>query len=193
LFTYIVITNAHVVDNIPSYQISTFDRRIYAARRLQNPQITNRDLAVLIFTSSIEYQPAKIGNSQQLKSGDPVYAGGFPAQACTMLSPNTAEKNRIFPCIYNFNLSEGTIFQRLNKELAGGYQIGYTNNIQKGMSGGPLIDRYGNLVAINGVHSSPLWEGGWTYADGSPVAEPLQSTLDRYSWGIPIERIPPNF
>jgi serine protease DegQ len=61
------------------------------------------------------------------------------------------------------------------------------------MSGGPLIDRHGNLVAINGVHSSPLWEGGWTYADGSPVAEPLQSTLDRYSWGIPIERIPPNF
>lgn len=44
----------------------------------------------------------------------------------------------------------------LKKSLQEGYQLGYTNEIEQGMSGGPVLDQSGRLIAINGRLKYPL-------------------------------------
>ncbi|HAJ64669.1 MAG TPA: serine protease, partial [Cyanobacteria bacterium UBA8543] len=66
-----------------------------------------------------------------------------------------------------FVLTTGQVSLLLNRALVGGYQVGYTNEIQKGMSGGPILNRQGKLVGINGMHKYPLWGDPYIYKDGS--------------------------
>ena len=55
------------------------------------------------------------------------------------------------------------------------------------MSGGPLLNRRGEVVGINGIHAYPLWDATEYYADGSEPCAALQDFIARSSWGIPIE------
>jgi S1-C subfamily serine protease len=77
----------------------------------------------------------------------------------------------------------------LGKALEGGYQIGYTNELKKGMSGGPLLNRWGEVVGINGKHAYPLWNAPSIYQDGSQVRPALNEAIDRYSWAIPVRTL----
>ena len=71
--------------------------------------------------------------------------------------------------------------------MEGGYQIGYTNDIEKGMSGGPLLNARGEVVGVNGVHAYPLWGDPYQYKDGSEPNAALREQMSKYSWGIPID------
>jgi hypothetical protein len=73
--------------------------------------------------------------------------------------------------------------------LEGGYQIGYTNGVVKGMSGGPLLNHDGELVGINGIHGEPLWEVVYLYEDGSEPDAGLQGLIAANSWAVPMERL----
>ncbi len=54
------------------------------------------------------------------------------------------------------------------------------------MSGGPLLNRQGCVVGVNGMHAYPLWDAPLIYADGSQVDERLHQTIVRLSWAVPI-------
>lgn len=75
----------------------------------------------------------------------------------------------------------------LEKPLEEGYQIGYTNDIEKGMSGGPVLNRAGEVVAVNGMHAYPLWGDPYVFKDGSHPEQSLKQQMVRYSWSIPIQ------
>jgi len=46
-----------------------------------------------------------------------------------------------------------------------GCGIGYTNEIEKGMSGDQ--NREGKVIGINGIHAQPLWGDPYVYQDGT--------------------------
>ncbi len=188
---YIVITNQHVLRaGEAPYIIETSDGKTYPAEVASD--VTdgdyNYDLAILEFQANTVYPTAKIGNSLYLEVGEPIFAAGFPH--------NQSPANRT-PAIFerlNTNKSSGLSIKGgriaiiLNQALEEGYQIGYTNDVKKGMSGGPLLNYQGEVVGINGKHAYPLWESPEVYQDGSEPCPALQELITRSSLAIPIEK-----
>jgi S1-C subfamily serine protease len=208
---YLVLTNAHLIQWIkPPYQIKTPDGIMYPAE-MKKIDFANTDLRILKFKAPQKnYQIAKKGSFANLKRGDRVFAAGFPLQLPQTIeqlspdrkklnvtpvskdSPNNSQGTSINVLALpgqKINITEGKIFSVLDKPLERGYQIGYTNEIQKGMSGGPVLNEKGELVGINGIHSRPIFVMNTYYEDNSLPTEELQKAIPRYSWAIPIDRL----
>lgn len=170
---YTVLTNEHVLKATKApYQIQTPDNKIYPATFVKDANFKGNDLALLRFTSSVEYTTAKPGAVPKVE--DRVFAGGFPLT-------EEGQKDR------GFVFKTGKVWRVLDKALEGGYQIGYTNEIEKGMSGGPLLNVRGEVVGVNGVHAYPLWGDPYQYKDGTEPNAALREQMSKYSWGIPID------
>lgn len=179
---YTVLTNAHVLrsGHVP-YWIQTPDGRTYTAElpsmsdRSRRPYFNGNDLALLQFRSpDNSYTIASLGSASTLNVGNEVFAAGFPFDP-----EQNQDKGFVFKA--------GQVSLVLKKALEGGYQIGYTNDIQKGMSGGPLLNHVGEVVAINGMHAEPLWGDPYVYQDGTEPEQRIKKQMSQYSWGIPIE------
>lgn len=186
--TYTVITNQHVLrgGNAP-YSIQTPDGEIYPARQSELAT-TEYDLALLQFTSAEEYARANLGSSSSLEVGEPTFAAGFTLEDSSTVDTESEEsrqlENSVLP---GFTLKSGRIQVILERSLEEGYRIGYTNDVKKGMSGGPLLDRHGEVIGVNGKHAYPLWEAPDFYQDGSQPCPPMQELITRSSLAIPIE------
>lgn len=171
--TYTVLTNAHVVeDSDMLYQIQTPDGKLHSiTTRIVESWFADYDLALLKFVSEEEYQIASLGNNPQV--GEKVLAVGFPH---SFTNPHVKIAQR-----------EGVIWQILPKPMKEGYQVGYSSKIQKGMSGGAVLNQSGEVVAINGMHAYPLWGNPYIYQDGDIPDESILKEMDKYSWAIPID------
>lgn len=168
---YIVLTNAHVLNQASKvYHIETPDGILHNARPIKAINLKNYDLALLEFQSNHKkYTVATLGKSSELKIEEPVIATGFPYA-----------NNEL-------KISRGKISLVLQRSFQEGYQIGYSNDVEQGMSGGPVLNNKGEVVGINGMLAYPLWGGGYVYEDGDKPSPEFQEILKRYSWAIPIE------
>jgi S1-C subfamily serine protease len=175
---YTAITNAHVIQAASApFQLQTSDGQVYAAALIVPPRGQNRDLSILRFQSHHHiYHPAKLATSRP-KIGDRVWSSGFPLDHV----PATAK------AAWELTIVSGRVTQILPIAISGGYSIGFDRSIRKGMSGGALIDKQGELVGINGVHANPLWETPEVLEDGSKVNDALQQQIDNSSWAIPTD------
>jgi len=174
--TYTVLTNAHVLQaGDPPYRIQTPDGKIYTANLPQRLNFGKNDLAVLQFKSAGSiYAVASVGVPPT--PGNEVFAAGYPAV-------EEAGKKQ------SFAFTTGKVSLVLTKPLEGGYQLGYTNNIKNGMSGGPLLNRRGQVVGINGMQAYPMWDQPSVFADGSKVDARLHQMIIRLSWAVPITKV----
>lgn len=183
---YTVITNAHVLRAGKSpYQIQTPDGRVYQATVLQIAELQQNDLAVLQFRSpDMVYPVANIPDASNLQVGDEVFVGGFISNLATQKQSTQTKK------IFNteFVFTSGKVTLLLDKALEQGYQIGYTNDVRKGMSGAPLLNIHGEVVGINSLHKDPLWETPEVYQDGSQPEAHLQELITRSSMAVPIRK-----
>ncbi|MBP0028437.1 tetratricopeptide repeat-containing serine protease family protein [Roseofilum sp. Guam] len=168
---YTVLTTRHVIATGDSYQIEMPDGRVYRARVLQDLPLNQQDVELLQFQSSEDYQVAQLGSSATLMINEKVIAAGFSDETQTL------------------NLTKGEITLIPDQSLQQGYQIGYTNDIYKGMSGGPVLNLRGELMSINGMMPYPLWGNPYVFEDGSRPKVPLQNQMREVAWGIPIHRI----
>jgi S1-C subfamily serine protease len=179
---YTVLTNAHVLRaGNPPYRIQTDDNHIWSAQvlkdggTLQTNALKGNDLALLLFRSTDHvYTVASLGSLPSV--GQEVFAAGFPS----------TEKR---PPGKNFVVTTGRVSLLLQKALEGGYQVGHTNDIEKGMSGGPLLDRRGFVVGVNGIHAYPLWDAPSVFADGSEADPALHQKIIHLSWAVPINTV----
>ena len=172
---YTVLTNLHVLTAGEPYWIETPDGKVYSAYKLGTVPLESNDLAILHFRSTnANYAVASVDNASHLEVGDEVFASGFPFT----LEPSSKR---------DFVLTTGQVSLLLAQALVGGYQFGYNNDIQKGMSGGPILNRKGQVVGINGMHKYPLWGDPYVFKDGSQPAFWLRELMVNSSWGIPIE------
>ncbi|MTJ42703.1 hypothetical protein FJR39_05435 [Dolichospermum flos-aquae UHCC 0037] len=92
------------------------------------------DLALVRFTSSKNYPLAKIADSRTVKEGSTVYYAGFPAETTNQ------------PRNYRFIRADIT-GRSQNQE---GYELSYNGSALPGMSGGPVLNEEGLLIAIHG-------------------------------------------
>ncbi|MCL2930208.1 MAG: serine protease [Trichodesmium sp. St2_bin6] len=174
---YTIVTNQHVLDtNYKSYLIQTPDGLFYEANQIENEGFQGNDLALLKFRSTnSNYTVASLENSATLSPGDKTFAAGFSA----------LEKTQYIELLF----TRGKISILSDRPLEKGYQIGYTNLIKKGMSGGPLLNIYGQVVGINGMHAYPLWGDPYVYRDGSQPTESLRQQMSHLAFAIPIETV----
>ncbi len=174
--TYFVLTNAHVIRSSARLQIQTLEGRLYLAKVNRSVVFGETDLAVLEFESDRRTYPlAKWATSLPLPTGTSVFAAGFPIDYPLNQSA--------------FHFTVGHISGHIPKSLEGGYQVGYSNPILKGMSGGPVLNQDGEVIAINGMHAEPLWGDPYIFADGSSPSPELKPLLFESSWAIPSETI----
>jgi S1-C subfamily serine protease len=195
---YTVVTNAHVIQSasVP-FQLQTHDGQIYAAALITPPTGQNRDLSILRFQSHQHvYVTAKLA-AVLPKAGDRVWSSGFPLVGVgkassrneTLRERNENRANDTTNAVWNPTIVSGQIVQVLPIAIVGGYSIGSDRSISKGMSGGALINRSGELVGINGIHAHPLWDQPEVLEDGSTVSDVLQEQIKNSNWAIPTQFI----
>jgi len=175
---YTVLTNDHVLKSgDPPYQILTSDGKIYEAKTISPAKsLQGNDLGILQFVAAdTDYPVAKLGTTPTAETH--VVAAGFPYSAQGFKD--------------DFVMKSGQVKWILDKALEGGDQIGYTNEVEKGVSGGPLLSRACELVGINGVHAHPIWGDPYVFQDGSDPSESDREKMSEYSWGIPVATFEP--
>ena len=168
---YTVITNAHVIEQEGKHIIRTHDGHTHKAKMLFNfnQGELGDDLAVLQFHSEEKYTIATL-NLNPLTEKEQVFAAGFPSSNNDLL------------------VLEGNVSLVLDRPLKRGYQVGYSIDVQEGMSGGALLNSKGTVIGINGKHSYPLFGDKEFYKDGSEVKKPKQ-LLKESSWAIPVNTL----
>ncbi|MBD1212217.1 MAG: tetratricopeptide repeat protein, partial [Dolichospermum circinale Clear-D4] len=174
--SYLVVTNSHVVRRINNINIITADGQKYAAKILPNTNFDKFDLAIVKFTSNKEYcLPSEIADriaSFDINLETPVMAAGYAVSEDKLV------------------LTTGKVQQIISQpSLKDGYEIGYTGDIQQGMSGGPIISSFGNFIGINGISSYPLSNSAYVYTNGKRPTNTEIQEFRKLSWGIPIKTV----
>jgi len=170
--TYTVVTNAHVIRSKGNYQIQTPDGEVYEAKIIRKGNsLEGNDLAVLQFTAKADYQVIPLAKNPNLEKDLPVYAAGFPEETQTL------------------EINPGKITLTAPKAFLGGYQIGYTNETKSGMSGGPLLNKKGELIGINGLLSHPILNRAYNYQDGTKPSQEKIEIFRESSFAVPIKTL----
>lgn len=170
--TCVGVTNAHVVDvgnQNAEFAIRTADRAIHKVEDVV--AFTQEDLALVTFTCEQNYEPIPLA-TYQLSPGQEVYLSGWPADA----SPDGG---------FVRQFTSGSISTLLDRPFWG-YQVGYTNVTNRGMSGGQVLDAAGRLVAIHGLGAREDAQQIATRlnVDASVAAEFADKT--GFNYGIPV-------
>ncbi len=127
----IILTSAHVVDVGKVVMVTMFNGQNYEAKVLKRFG-ENKDIALLKINVPINLRTVKLGDSEKIKVGQKVLAIGNP---------------------FGFN---GTLTQGIIS------RIDYTKNriqtdaaINPGSSGGPLLNKSGEIIGINQAIFNP--------------------------------------
>jgi S1-C subfamily serine protease len=141
-----ILTNAHVVAGATSVVVAFEDGVSAKATVLGRDALY--DLAVIkVDVPQSELHPLKLGAVASVQVGDPVVAIGNPfGYAQTVTAGIVSAKGRLIPS------PEGD-----NKFIPGAIQTDAA--INHGNSGGPLIDRHGDVIAINAQIADPSTTG----------------------------------
>jgi serine protease Do len=189
---YTILTNDHVLgkNKENEYKILTADGQIHQGKLVENIDFKGLDLAVLEFESKDSYQVVKIGNSQEVKTGDRVLSSGFP-NYYYYLDENKIESTYNWG-IKAFKLTRGTIEMLPKKSLERGYNLGYTNNVDLGMSGGAVLNEKGELIGINGRLKHPI-QGikVYIFTDGTTPSVEMFKQMETLSWAISVNTFVP--
>ncbi|GBF50537.1 trypsin-like serine protease [Leptospira ryugenii] len=125
-----VVTNYHVIQNAEIIEIIMPDGKIYPARYVGSHE--RADIALLKIPSDEVFEPAFLGNSDEVEVGDWAIAVG---------SPYGLEKT--------FTVGVVSTKSREDLDETGQTHIQTDTTINPGSSGGPLLNIYGEVIGIN--------------------------------------------
>ncbi|MGD1808211.1 GUN4 domain-containing protein [Dapis sp. BLCC M126] len=176
-----VLTAAHVVKREGERLLQTRDEKIWQVARVQIFP-SDIDLALVTFQAergSCNYPALKIGNSESLKKGSSIYISGFPIRGGKLVS----------------QFVSGDV-SGLDK-LARGYGVAYQALTVGGMSGAPVVDVKGEVVAVHGmsdrevVKSFASLQGSFSEEQRQTFQQAekrVETGVQRliFSWGVPI-------
>lgn len=140
-----IITNNHVIENADKIVVTLVDGTSYNAEKIGSDPST--DLAVIkIDASSDKLHPLALGDSLQVKVGQPVAAIGNPyGLSGSMTAGIISQIGRLLPSQDGTGFSIPDVIQT---DAA----------INPGNSGGPLLDMYGEVIGINTAIFSRIGE-----------------------------------
>ena len=178
-----VLTAAHVVDEEGKVRLRTEkDGKFWDAATVKIFPRTI-DMALVTFkpeTEKCNYRALKIGNSDSLRIGSSIFIYGFPRRGGALVP----------------QFVDGKV-SALDR-LARGYGVSYSTLTVGGMSGAPVVDGRGKVVAVHGmsdveiVQSLASQQAGLS-EDERLLSQQAQESLRAagaqrltFSWGIPI-------
>ncbi len=189
--TYYVLTSRHVVGTNPGsleepYKIITHDGMEHEPKIRKSG---NLDLALLTFKSATKYNLASFGNKPSPQ--EVVYISGW--RDCRCRERDCGKSAR-----YEFNQGEIStilsspkdlpqeyeVFYDTKLDYEEGYRVQYTNKTIDGMSGSPVFDETGKVVAIHGKPGKDR-RNQYDFKACPPLNE---SYSDGGNWGIPISQ-----
>lgn len=121
-----VITNAHVVEDARDIQLDTFTGKSYKAKIAGID--FDKDIAVL-FVENEKFQELIIADDEKLNIGDDVYAIGTPKSMA-------------------YTLTKGVVSAK-QREIDRDIYIQTDAAINHGNSGGPLVNKNGEVIGVN--------------------------------------------
>ena len=138
-----VITNAHVIDNAKRIVVTFLDGRSYNAELIGADEYT--DIAVIKVNADLSLlRPLSIGDSSNLKVGEPIAAIGNPfGLSGSMTSGIVSQLGRLLPSEVGYSIPDV-----IQTDAA----------INPGNSGGPLLNMRGEVVGINTAIQSATGE-----------------------------------
>jgi tetratricopeptide (TPR) repeat protein len=168
--TYLVLTNSHIIRGTTKISLTTADGKTYNAQTVPNTNFDKFDLALLQFQSNENYCLQEVTNFVPFTEME-VMAAGY----------SSAKGEIVF--------RTGVVQKIADKPLKEGYQIGYSSDIEQGMSGGAIINSRGQIIGINGRSAYPILNTGYVYPDGSRPSNAEIQAMRKLSWGIPISTV----
>ena len=138
-----VITNAHVIDSAKRIIVTFLDGRSYNAELIGADEYT--DIAVIKVNADLSLlRPLSIGDSSNLKVGEPIAAIGNPfGLSGSMTSGIVSQLGRLLPSEVGYSIPDV-----IQTDAA----------INPGNSGGPLLNMRGEVVGINTAIQSATGE-----------------------------------
>ena len=129
--TSYILTNYHVIDGVSDIKVFFSDGTSYDATLVGGEE--ENDIAVLKIDQG-NLQTVVLGDSSAINVGEPVYAIGNPLGELTFTFTGgyVSAKDR------SVTMSDGTVMNMIQTDTA----------INSGNSGGPLFDKYGQVVGI---------------------------------------------
>jgi serine protease Do len=190
---YTVLTAAHVVNSSDrSYQIispvplnaGTEKTRIKieldSSRDIKIlPQV---DLAVVSFASKHIFTVGTIGNSEYAEEGSPIYVAGFPLPG-KALSRITMQftGGMVSSRLEGIGIDPQST-DRQSTDSNKGYDVAYTCVTRSGMSGGPVFDAAGRIIAIHGRGDRDNQN-----SEGDENTNTIDGEKTGFNLGIPIQ------
>jgi serine protease Do len=188
---YTVLTAAHVVNSADrSYQIispiplnsGAGKKRtiieIDAAKDIKIlPQV---DLAVVSFESKYIFTVGTIGNSEYAEEGSPIYVAGFPLPGRALSRITLQFTGGMVSSRLDDNDPQPTDRQSIDSNK--GYNVAYTCVTRSGMSGGPVFDAAGRIIAIHGRGDRDNQN-----LEGDENTNPNDGEKTGFNFGIPIQ------
>ncbi len=157
-----IITNNHVIENAEKIMVTLYDDSSFEAKVIGKDPKT--DVALLkINPKKVKLTAVKFGNSDNLRVGDWVMAIGNPFG-------------------FGGTVTAGIVSAR-GRNIGGSYDdyIQTDASINRGNSGGPLVDMNGNVVGINtAIFSQSGGSVGIGFAVSSNLAQQVTSQLRKF-------------
>ncbi|MFH1540892.1 MAG: Do family serine endopeptidase [Elusimicrobiota bacterium] len=174
-----ILTNYHVVKNAEKIIVKFADNREYSGKIIGKDAKT--DLAIIKIKSSKKLFVAKLGNSDKIRVGDWAIAIGSPFELEQTVTVGIISAKR-----QNIE-AQGNIYRDAIQTDA---------SINRGNSGGPLVNIYGEIVGINtAIYSQLGGSVGVGFAIPINRAKEILETLktkgrvERGFLGIKIEEV----
>ncbi|NMG58140.1 tetratricopeptide repeat protein [Geitlerinema sp. P-1104] len=155
--TYYVMTARHVLEGGTRFELVTPNEQRHPFNPRDAVILEDVDMAMLSFNSSSRYQTAEIEMSP-VRLGTTVYVAGWrPTDRGARFDFTPGQISSIDPQLH-------------------GYELGYSNVTNQGMSGGPILDSNGRLIGMHGAG-----EGQTFSIEGEDYR-----LKEGINWGIPI-------
>jgi serine protease Do len=133
----LILTNDHVVEGATKIQVGLFGEdadQLYNAKLIGHDQLSDTALAQLIDKPNHALPEAKFGDSAQMEAGDWVMAIGNPFTLA-----HTVTVGVVSASARSISVTDGRFNEMLQTDAA----------INRGNSGGPLLNLRGEVIGIN--------------------------------------------
>ena len=156
-----ILTNYHVIDGVTDITVFFSDGKSYDATLVGGEE--ENDIAVLKIEQG-GLRPVVLGDSDAINVGENVYAIGNPLGELTFTFTGgyVSSKDRAV------TMSDGTVINMIQTDTA----------INSGNSGGPLFDKYGQVVGIVSAKLSSSGSSSEASVEGLGFAIPINDVKD---------------
>ncbi|HPE40609.1 MAG TPA: trypsin-like peptidase domain-containing protein [Bacteroidales bacterium] len=163
-----IITNNHVVQDAETISVILNDRRIYTAEIIGNDP--EADIAVIKINET-ELPTIDFGNSDETKIGQWVLAVGNPFNLTSTVTAGIISAKARNLNILGKNMTENPLEFYIQTDAA----------VNRGNSGGALVDLEGKLIGINtAIASNTGSYAGYSFAIPSNIVKKITNDLINY-------------